>query len=131
PETLTYQELQPVLAAECGDCHGENPTAGLRVTDYASLMAGGRDGAVITPGDPDDSLIFAMLGQSHFGALTSAQLELLRQWVAAGAPEGAPAAAVPEVVSYQTLQAVLVEACAECHSGERPRAGLDLTTYDD
>ena len=129
PEDLTYQEIQPILTAECSECHGDNPTAGLQVTNYASLMAGGRDGAVIVPGDAENSLIFQKLAEGHFGALTSIQLELVRQWVDAGAPEGSAPVVVASATTYETLQPVLTETCGECHSGDSPRAGLDVTTY--
>lgn len=84
---ITYQDLQPALAQSCGGCHGESPTKGLRVTDYASLMAGGEDGLVIVPGSPDESLIVNVLTQGHFGKLTDLEMEHLRQWIAEGAPE--------------------------------------------
>ncbi len=130
PETLTYQEIRPILVAECGECHGENPTAGLKVTDYASLMIGGRDGAVIVPGDPEASPIFAVLDQRHFGALTSVQLALVRQWVLAGALEGAPAGpAASAAPTYETVGPALTETCGRCHGGDRPRSGLDVTSY--
>lgn len=125
---LTYRELQPVLEAECGKCHGSNPTLDLRVTDYASLLAGSRNGPVVTPGTPDDSRIVNVLDDGHFGALTSSQLTLLSQWIADGAPEGA--AIAEAIATYGTLQPALVEACGDCHGSDDPERELDVTTYE-
>ncbi len=127
PEELTYQDLRPVLQAECGECHGSNPTAGLQVTDYAALLAGSRNGPVLVPGDVEGSRIFTVLGAGHFGALTTAQLELLRAWVANGAPEGQPPAAV--AATYQAIQPILAETCGECHGPDDPTRGLNVTEY--
>ncbi|GAB4574630.1 MAG: hypothetical protein Kow0077_22170 [Anaerolineae bacterium] len=126
--TLTYADFQPLLEAECGRCHGNNPTLGLKVTDYASLMAGSNNGPVITPGDPEASRIVTVVSQGHFGTLTTGQIEALRRWIRDGAPEGAQI--VEAAATYTSLQPVLVEACGECHSGEDAPAGLDVSTYD-
>ncbi len=87
-EPVTYQTLQPILEQTCGMCHGANPTKGLRVTDYASLMAGSDAGPVIVPGKPDESRVIEVLTAGHFAKLSDEQFDLLRQWIADGAPEG-------------------------------------------
>ena len=84
----TYQILQPLFAQECGPCHGANPTKGLRLTDYASLLAGSESGPVVVPGDPGQSRMLQVLGEGHFARLTDHQMELLREWIANGASEG-------------------------------------------
>lgn len=83
----TYEILQPLFEQQCGACHGASPSKGLRIIDYASLMAGSTSGPVITPGDPDNSLIIKVLTEGHFAKLTEHQLALLRQWIVDGAPE--------------------------------------------
>ncbi len=83
----TYEVLQPLFAQECGGCHGPVPSKGLRVTDYASLMAGSEAGPVIVPGSPDESVIVGVLIEGHFGQFDDHQLALLRQWIADGAPQ--------------------------------------------
>jgi mono/diheme cytochrome c family protein len=83
----TYDILQPVFAQECGGCHGPVPSKGLRVTDYAGLMAGSDGGPVIEPGSPDESMIIETLSSGHFGQFTEHQMMLLREWIANGAPE--------------------------------------------
>jgi nitrate/TMAO reductase-like tetraheme cytochrome c subunit len=83
----TYAVLQPLFTQVCGGCHGPVPQKGLRLTDYASLMAGSVDGPVVTPGNPTDSRMIQILTAGHFATLTDHQMGLLRQWIEAGAPE--------------------------------------------
>ncbi|MCA9909737.1 MAG: NapC/NirT family cytochrome c [Anaerolineae bacterium] len=83
----TYTILQPLFTQECGGCHGPIPSKGLRLTDYASLMAGSEDGPVVVPGDPEQSLMIQVLTSGHFAQPTEHQLDLLRQWIANGAPQ--------------------------------------------
>ncbi len=84
----TYANLQPVFELLCGACHGDNRAAGLKLTTYADLMAGSDNGPVVVRGDPDASLLVQVQSERHFGTLDAAQLEAVRQWIAAGAPEG-------------------------------------------
>ena len=78
--------LALVFDQECVVCHGG--AGGLTLSTYADTMAGGRDGPVIIPGDPDNSLIMIKIDKNlHPGQLTEFELEVLRAWIAAGAPE--------------------------------------------
>jgi hypothetical protein len=83
----TYEILQPLFVQQCGGCHGPVPSKGLRVVEYATLMAGSQDGPVIVPGSPDESRIVEVLSSGHFARLTDHQMALLKQWIADGAPE--------------------------------------------
>src|ERR1700755_1957707 len=59
--------VRPVLAANCYDCHTDERMGGLRVDSREGLLAGGRSGPAIVPGDPDKSLLIAAVRQG--GAL--------------------------------------------------------------
>ncbi len=83
----TYTILQPLFNQECGACHGTTPTNGLRLTDYASVMAGSINGEVVIAGAPDESRLMDVLRGGHFAPLTDHQLDLLAQWIADGLPE--------------------------------------------
>ncbi|MFN8447745.1 MAG: NapC/NirT family cytochrome c [Anaerolineae bacterium] len=83
----TYAVLQPLFTGVCGGCHGSVPSKGLRLTDYASLIAGSVDGAVVVPGQPEASRMIQVLTAGHFATLSDHQMELLTQWIADGAPE--------------------------------------------
>jgi hypothetical protein len=77
----------PLLAEKCGACHGKAASGGLDVTTYQSLMKGGKDGAVITPNDSANSLLMKIQSAKHFFNLSTEELELIKQWIDAGAPE--------------------------------------------
>ncbi len=87
---LTYEAtVGPLLQSRCGSCHGENGLQGLTLTTYSGLMAGGKDGPVVVPGDPKNSLLVQKQSGSlpHFGQLTPDELQLVVQWIQSGAPE--------------------------------------------
>ena len=46
-----------ILEDNCLVCHDETAKGGLRLDSYACFRKGGKDGAVIVPGDPDKSLL--------------------------------------------------------------------------
>ena len=50
-------------------------------------MKGGKDGAVIVPGDSAGSLLVQVQSSQHFANLAAADLELVKQWIDAGALE--------------------------------------------
>jgi mono/diheme cytochrome c family protein len=86
-EVPTYANtIGPLLAERCGSCHGG--TAGLTVTDYGALMAGSASGAVIVPGDPDGSrIVEVQQSGQHYTQLSTSEIDILIEWIAAGAPE--------------------------------------------
>jgi nitrate/TMAO reductase-like tetraheme cytochrome c subunit len=87
---VTYEtSIGPLLSSRCGSCHGESGLMGLNLTSYQSSLEGGESGPVVVPGDPDASLLVQKQSgeQPHFGQLTPQELELVVEWIAAGAPE--------------------------------------------
>jgi hypothetical protein len=57
-------DVFPILKRECLPCHAEesyNPSD-LSLDSYGPLMSGGRHGAVIVAGKPDESLLLRKLG---------------------------------------------------------------------
>ncbi len=86
PTFETYVGL--LFARKCTGCHGELATGGLNLLTYESLMDGGSSGPVIIPGDSADSVLFQLQSAGgHFANLTAEELEIIRQWIDAGAPE--------------------------------------------
>jgi mono/diheme cytochrome c family protein len=81
--------IGPLLTTRCGSCHGEAGIQGLNLTTYATAMAGGASGPVIVPGDPQASLLVQKQSgeQPHFGQLSPDELEMMIDWIEAGAPE--------------------------------------------
>lgn len=77
-------DVQPLLEANCASCHGDRALGGLKVTDYASLAAGGASGPAFVAGAPDDSLIVQKMNGTHPAKLAGADLQRLIDWIAAG-----------------------------------------------
>jgi mono/diheme cytochrome c family protein len=92
------QEVQAVLRTRCVECHGGKAVKGrLNLTTPAGLARGGRSGATVRPGQPDASLLWKKLRDEEMppeAPLPAAERQVLRQWIASGAP-GLPADAGP------------------------------------
>jgi mono/diheme cytochrome c family protein len=87
---LTYTTvIGPMLQTRCGSCHGADGLQGLDLTSYQSTMAGGQSGPAVVPGDPENSLLMIVqTGDTpHFSQLSPQELDLVIQWIEAGAPE--------------------------------------------
>ena len=82
--------FQTMFEGRCGFCHSEvDPRADLVLTTYDGLMTGGQNGPAIVPGDPEASLLVQRQSGpgDHFGQLLEQELDAVREWIAAGAPE--------------------------------------------
>ena len=86
------REVQPILAASCVRCHGQDESkALLRLDSEASFRLGGESGAVVVPGDPATSVLYARITNpdpkqrmpQEAAALQPAQVETLRRWIEA------------------------------------------------
>ncbi len=65
-EALFEAHIRPVLVGTCAECHGPNePKSGLRADSRAGLIAGGKRGAAIRPGRPQDSLLIQAITHTH------------------------------------------------------------------
>ena len=100
------EKVRPILQTNCGKCHFDvNHKGGLSLQTKASTLKGGRDGAVIVPGDPANSLLVKLI--RHEGPaddpkpmppkspkISDADIATIEQWVKAGAvmPDDPPAA---------------------------------------
>lgn len=125
-----------ILEKECASCHNGN-VAGLDFTTYEGVMKGGKDGAVITPGDPANSMIVQKVAAgTHPGKLSPAELEALRTWIANGASETGEGVAVtaptPGAAAADAwtggIDQLLNAKCAMCHVNTAS-GGLSLKTY--
>lgn len=88
PGALTYEAtIGPLLNTKCGACHGKAASGGLNLTTFVDLMKGGKDGAVIIPNDSANSLLVKIQSAKHYLNLTAEELDLIKQWIDAGAPE--------------------------------------------
>jgi len=112
-ETNTHfvREIRPILADKCFTCHGPDSSqrkAGLRLDRKESALAALASGATaIVPGKPTESELFKRITSDdatlHMPppeaekSLTEQEIELLRSWLAEGAPWEEHWAFVPPV----------------------------------
>lgn len=106
PNSFFARHIYPALDSKCVACHGTNKEqGGLRLDSYESLMAGGKDGIVIAPRNPDGSLLLKKVtlppSDPHFmpaegrAPLTPDEIARIRAWVLAGA--SSEASSVPGI----------------------------------
>ena len=98
-EPLVFADVvMPILKSRCVECHGPETVKGsLRLDDFAAIMKGGENGAVVVPGASEKSpfvsrLLLPMDHDDHMPPtdkpqLTSEEIELFRFWVDRGASE--------------------------------------------
>jgi mono/diheme cytochrome c family protein len=56
------EKVRPILQTNCGKCHLDiNHKGGLSLETHASTLKGGRDGVVIVPGDPANSMLVKLI----------------------------------------------------------------------
>jgi hypothetical protein len=85
----TYATLQPIFQDKCGSCHGDAAMKGLNLLTFETIMKGSDNGPVITPNDPENSVLVKVQSDpaGHFGQLSADELELVKQWIQNGAVE--------------------------------------------
>jgi hypothetical protein len=95
-EKITYDDhVKPIFREHCFSCHNQDTKkSDLSVAAFPALMAGGASGAVIEPGDPDSSRLWALV--AHIDEpkmppmqdkLPEAKLEIIKKWILGGALE--------------------------------------------
>jgi hypothetical protein len=106
---ITEKDILPIFQMRCVVCHGKRKQeGGLDLRSQASRLKGGKSGPALIPGKPDESLLMQKItsGQMPPPKLlfeyfvrppTSPEVEILRKWIAAGAP-----AAPRELVADET-----------------------------
>jgi cytochrome c553 len=94
-ESSFTRDVQPLLARRCYSCHGpDTQEAGLRLDERAAATAERASGSIaIVPGDPAASEMIQRVASDdpdlrmppEAAGLSAAEIESLRQWIAAGA----------------------------------------------
>jgi WD40 repeat protein len=95
-----HHDVHPILQRKCQGCHQPaKPNGKLVLTTFGSLMKGGEGGAAVEPGMPEESILLEQITgdppamPQNAPALSSAEVELIRRWIAEGAKDDTPAAA--------------------------------------
>jgi hypothetical protein len=105
PELTRFFEMsvRPLLEKHCLKCHGkEKQESSLRLDRRSSALRGGVSGPAIVPGRPGESLILKVLsGEGDVQMppdqpLPAEQVDVIRQWIRAGAPWPQGSAGEPE-----------------------------------
>jgi len=105
-DPLVYTGIvKPIFDEKCISCHGEQKQKKkLRLDSLAAIMKGGKDGAVVVPGNADksdliDRITLDLKDDDHMPPqrrqqLTDKQVLILEWWVKAGAPGDVPLSSV-------------------------------------
>jgi len=89
------RDVKPILQKQCQGCHQPaSKSSNLDLTTFEELRKGGKRGAAVVPGQPDESLLIRYvtgavqprmpLGQP---ALKAEDVEVLREWIRSGATD--------------------------------------------
>jgi mono/diheme cytochrome c family protein len=106
PRLVFRDVVAPLLAARCASCHGAAKQKGkLRVDSLEALLAGGKGGAAIVPGNASGG---TLLARSHLSLddekhmppakepqLDATQIELVAWWISGGASATQTTEAMP------------------------------------
>ncbi len=99
PRVSYSKDVQPILQANCGECHAEGGAglekSGLDMSSYDSLMKGTRFGAVIVAGDSVSSTLVLLvegkevdpsIAMPHGAAkIPDADIAKIKSWIDQGA----------------------------------------------
>jgi len=86
------QDVAPIFANRCIKCHGIDKQEGqLDLSSFTAIMAGGKSGDIISPGNADNSKLISLITSGKMpknGAkLNPDQVKILIDWVNAGAQD--------------------------------------------
>jgi mono/diheme cytochrome c family protein len=94
---VAERDVTAILAAKCWVCHGRREKmGGLDLRTHASMLRGGKSGAAIVAGRPEESLLVQRIGKQEMPppklqeqysvrGLTDDELAKVRRWIADGA----------------------------------------------
>jgi mono/diheme cytochrome c family protein len=135
--------VRPVLVKNCYACHTSARMGGLQLDSREHLLAGGKDGSVVTPGDPEKSVLIQAVRRTHErfkmppqGPLSDEEIANLTAWVKAGAiwPDAGPTAPAvknaeyaitPEQRAFWSFQPVRKPAAPAVQHQDWPRNDID------
>ena len=94
---LTFErDVRPILKANCFECHGEGEKlkSGLDLRLRRLMVAGGKSGPAIVPGDPENSPLVELIRKGDMPKrdkkLSPADIATVEKWIATGAKTARP-----------------------------------------
>jgi hypothetical protein len=96
PDSFYAHRIAPLMESRCAGCHGATREKGqLRLDSFAAVMRGGKDGAVVKPGDPAHSELFQRISlpvtdekampPSGKPGLSPDEVTVIKLWIVHGA----------------------------------------------
>ena len=118
--TVFAGAVQPILAAKCASCHNDQKMkGGLNMKDIASMIKGGKNGAMWVSGDPEKSLMIQRMlldldDKNHMPPkgktqLSSAEMHLFAEWIRAGANAKTTYHSLAETDTLKKIIAKIIE----------------------
>lgn len=93
--SVFVEYVLPIFQSTCMDCHGEEKQkAGLRLDSIAAVLKGGKEGAVVAAGKPEESSLYQRITlpkddddimPPKGDPLSKAQTDLIKLWIVSGA----------------------------------------------
>lgn len=90
-EVSFADDVLPIIESRCVKCHGgDKIEEGLLMRTYDEIMAGSENGPIVVPGDTVNSSMVELVTAKEMPKkgpkLTPLQIQIITNWVAAGAP---------------------------------------------
>jgi len=97
------RQIQPIITDRCLECHSQDKRkGGLSLATYGDVLDGGKDGAIVRPGQSARSMIIAKVKGEQGDRmpldelpLSDTQIALLQRWIDEGARATPASAAAP------------------------------------
>ena len=108
------EKVRPLLVENCLGCHGEKKQkGGLRLDSPQGILKGGKDGLVVVPGKPAESLMIKAVSyqdkdlqmppEGEGDRLSAEQVAVLTRWVEMGVPWNGPTLVAARVSKKRTI----------------------------
>lgn len=144
-EQFFRDKIRPILVDKCYECHTDEPLTRLRVDSRAALLAGGKRGPAIVPGDPDNSLLIQAVRQTgelkmpkKATKLEDQEIADLVAWVKMGAPWDLNEPRVSVVAAESSVgddffenkvRPIFANICSNCH-GDTAASGFEVESRE-
>src|SRR6266545_3382270 len=132
PAPSFQKDVRPLLEAKCVRCHGgKAKKADLDLSTAAGVLKGGESGPAVVAGKPEKSLLYEKVHKGEMppakkDALATAEVELIRKWIADGAK--LPAGSAEVTLTQHDVIPIMLRHCTACHGRHKQEANLDLRT---